>query len=188
MEKMWKTKGGVYVALHMLVMILFINANPLRATSLVLKMSNNSTGSGCSSIHDCLIADDQSLEFLLGSEVVTNTTVSFKYLSPHPIVNCGGRGRATLIKAVTSALPVYTMQAAKLPSEICHNLDKLNRNFLYGHTLDKKTIHLISWDTVCIPKRNGGLGIKKMKDTEFETTESKVVATKKKEEALGGVE
>ncbi|KAK3183221.1 hypothetical protein Dsin_030507 [Dipteronia sinensis] len=72
-------------------------------------------------------------------------------------------GRATLIKTVTSALLVYTMQAAKLPSEICHKLDKLNRNFLWGHTLDKKTVHLISWDIVCMPKRNGGLGIKKMK-------------------------
>ncbi|TXG65334.1 hypothetical protein EZV62_006609 [Acer yangbiense] len=72
MEKMWKTKGGVYVALlMMLVMILFINANPSRATSLVPKMSNNSAGSGCSSIHDCLITDDQSLEFLLGPEMVT---------------------------------------------------------------------------------------------------------------------
>ncbi|KAK0595312.1 hypothetical protein LWI29_005518 [Acer saccharum] len=70
----------------MLVMILFINATPSRATSLILKMSNNS---GCSSIHDCLIADDQSLEFLMGSEVVTNTMVSIKSLVPsHPIANC----------------------------------------------------------------------------------------------------
>ncbi|TXG57681.1 hypothetical protein EZV62_015510 [Acer yangbiense] len=91
-EKMWKTKGGVYVTLLMLVMILFINANPSKATSLVLKMSNNSTGSGCSSIHDCLIADDQSLEFLLGSEVVTNTMVSIKSLvRSYPIANCGAR-------------------------------------------------------------------------------------------------
>ncbi|KAK2638985.1 hypothetical protein Ddye_026780, partial [Dipteronia dyeriana] len=71
--------------------------------------------------------------------------------------------RVTLFKAVTFALHVYTMQAAKLSSEICHKLDKLNRNFLWDQTPDKKTVHLISLDTACVPKRNGGLGIKKMK-------------------------
>ncbi|KAI9185236.1 hypothetical protein LWI28_005529 [Acer negundo] len=92
MEKMWKTKGGVYVALLvMLVMILFINANPSRATSLVPKMSNNSAGSGCSSIHDCLITDHQSLEFLLGSEADTKPPLDIaKSLnSSTPIADCG---------------------------------------------------------------------------------------------------
>ncbi|KAI9186412.1 hypothetical protein LWI28_016985 [Acer negundo] len=95
MEKMWKTKGGVYVALLvMLVMILFINANPSRATSLVPKMSNNSAGSGCSSIHDCLITDHQSLEFLLGSEADTKPPLDIaKSLnSSTPIADCG-RGK-----------------------------------------------------------------------------------------------
>ena len=73
-------------------------------------------------------------------------------------------GRVTLIKAVTSALPVYIMQSVKLPGDICDRLDKINRNFLWGHTEAKKTIHLINWDTVCMPKRCGGLGIKKTKD------------------------
>ena len=84
---MLKTKGGVYVALLMLVMILFINANPSRATSPVLKMSNNS---GCSSFHDCLIADDQSLEFLLGSEADTISTFDIQntYYGVKPAVYC----------------------------------------------------------------------------------------------------
>ncbi|KAK0598376.1 hypothetical protein LWI29_034083 [Acer saccharum] len=89
MEKMWKTKGSVYVALLMLVMILFVNANPSRATSRVLNMSNNSAGSGCSSIHDCLIADDQSVGFLLGSEVGQNNMVTTNSFDPyHSIANC----------------------------------------------------------------------------------------------------
>ncbi|TXG65335.1 hypothetical protein EZV62_006610 [Acer yangbiense] len=89
---MWKTKGGVYVALlMMLVMIIFINANPSRATSLVPKMSNNIAGSDCSSIHDCLIADDQSLEFLLGSEVdpKPHFVINKALNGSKPIVNCG---------------------------------------------------------------------------------------------------
>ncbi|KAK2639488.1 hypothetical protein Ddye_027283 [Dipteronia dyeriana] len=98
MEKMWKTKGGVYVGalLMMLVTILFISANPSTATSLVPKMSSNdsASGSGCSSIHDCLIADHQSLEFLLGSEADKKQTfdISKALNGGKPIVDCG-RGK-----------------------------------------------------------------------------------------------
>ncbi|CAL2226100.1 unnamed protein product [Prunus armeniaca] len=40
-------------------------------------------------------------------------------------------------------------------------LDKLNRDFLWGYTGDKTKLHLVNWDTVCQPKSCGGLGIKK---------------------------
>ncbi|KAK2662858.1 hypothetical protein Ddye_001432 [Dipteronia dyeriana] len=72
-------------------------------------------------------------------------------------------GRCTLIKVVSSALPIYAMQSTQLPSEVCSKLDKLNNNFLWGHTAKIKKIHLINWDTVCLPKCKGGLGIKKTK-------------------------
>ncbi|KAK3229956.1 hypothetical protein Dsin_001837 [Dipteronia sinensis] len=39
----------------------------------------------------------------------------------------------------------------------------MNRNFLWGHTSSNSTVHLINWDTISLPKRNGGLGIKKTK-------------------------
>nr|XP_011457336.1 PREDICTED: uncharacterized protein LOC105349397 [Fragaria vesca subsp. vesca] len=70
-------------------------------------------------------------------------------------------GRHTLIQSVTAGLPVYTMQSVKLPMSICNTLDRLNMNFLWGHTEEKKKIHLVKWDTVCKPKRYGGLGLKK---------------------------
>ncbi|KAK2636450.1 hypothetical protein Ddye_031242 [Dipteronia dyeriana] len=55
------------------------------------------------------------------------------------------------------------MQSVKIPSEICVKLDKINRNFLQGHIDTKKATHLINWDTVCLLKKWGGLGIKFMK-------------------------
>ncbi|KAK2650981.1 hypothetical protein Ddye_018470 [Dipteronia dyeriana] len=72
-------------------------------------------------------------------------------------------GRCTLIKSVTSALPVYFKQTIKLPMDIYTSLDKINRNFLWGSSDAKKKIHLVKWDTVCLPKKLGGLGINKMK-------------------------
>ncbi|XP_024158077.2 uncharacterized protein LOC112165700 [Rosa chinensis] len=70
-------------------------------------------------------------------------------------------GRLTLVNSVTSSIPIYTMQTAKLPMSLCDKLDKLNRDFIWGDTTDRKKIHLVSWDVVCQPKQLGGLGIKK---------------------------
>lgn len=70
-------------------------------------------------------------------------------------------GRTTLIKSVMSTLPVYTMQTNLLPTSIYNQMDKLNRNFLWGDSPDKKKIHLIKWEKVCEPLKEGGLGIHK---------------------------
>ncbi|KAI5352205.1 hypothetical protein L3X38_005096 [Prunus dulcis] len=70
-------------------------------------------------------------------------------------------GRATLIQAVTSAIPVFAMQTAKLPMSICDEPDKLNRNFFWGGSDKKTKVHLCQWDLLCRPKSKGGLGFKK---------------------------
>ena len=74
-------------------------------------------------------------------------------------------GRATLIQAVTSAMPSYAMQTTALPANVCESIDKINRNFLWGDSSDQRKFHLVKWDEVCKSKRDGGLGIRKAKDT-----------------------
>ncbi|KAL6216513.1 hypothetical protein ACLB2K_009736 [Fragaria x ananassa] len=39
-------------------------------------------------------------------------------------------GRLTLVQAVTSTMPIYAMQTAKLHVSVCNSLDKLSRDFL----------------------------------------------------------
>ncbi|KAL7182802.1 hypothetical protein ACSBR1_041471 [Camellia fascicularis] len=73
-------------------------------------------------------------------------------------------GRATLIQSVTSTVPSYSMQTMKLPKRACNDIDKMNRNFLWGDTLKKKKIHLVNWNEACKKKKHGGLGIRKARD------------------------
>ena len=68
-------------------------------------------------------------------------------------------GRATLIKASVSSVPLYAMQTAILPQKICQHIDRLSCHFLWGDTNGRKGCHTINWDTVTLPKEAGGLGI-----------------------------
>ena len=51
------------------------------------------------------------------------------------------------------------MQGALLSSKVCKEIDRANRNFLWGSTPKKRKMHLVNWDTVTRPKDHGGLGI-----------------------------
>ncbi|KAL7222108.1 hypothetical protein ACSBR1_023926 [Camellia fascicularis] len=64
-------------------------------------------------------------------------------------------GRTTLIQSVSSALPAYTMQTVAFPKRVCNDIDKMNRNFLWGDTLEKKKIHLVKWDVKMISHGDG---------------------------------
>jgi exonuclease III len=68
-------------------------------------------------------------------------------------------GRLVLIQAVTSAVPAYYMQSTALPTSICSTLDRINRNFLWGSSEEKKKMHMVGWDKICRAKSLGGLGL-----------------------------
>lgn len=55
-------------------------------------------------------------------------------------------GKATLVQSVSSTIPSYSMQTMLLPASVCDRLDRLNRDFLWGDTPEKKKIHLVKWD------------------------------------------
>lgn len=51
------------------------------------------------------------------------------------------------------------MQSVLLPSRILDSLDRVTRNFIWGSTLNKRKLHMISWSTVTKAKKEGGLGL-----------------------------
>ena len=46
-----------------------------------------------------------------------------------------------------------------LPAHVCDKLDKINRDFLWGSTSDRKKMHLVGWNKIVKSKEKGGLGI-----------------------------
>ncbi|KAG7559018.1 Reverse transcriptase zinc-binding domain [Arabidopsis thaliana x Arabidopsis arenosa] len=73
-------------------------------------------------------------------------------------------GRLTLTKAVLSSIPVHSMSTIVLPASTLATLDKVAQSFLWGSTPEKRKQHLIGWRKVCLPKGEGGLGIRAAKD------------------------
>lgn len=69
-------------------------------------------------------------------------------------------GRVTLTKSVVSSIPIHSMSTIYLPSSILDKLDRVSRSFLWGSTPEKRKQHLVAWDQVCLPKREGGLGVR----------------------------
>lgn len=53
-------------------------------------------------------------------------------------------GKEVMIKAVATAIPVYTMGCFKLPQSICQDINKLMARFR-GAKARRKKIHRVSW-------------------------------------------
>lgn len=44
--------------------------------------------------------------------------------------------------------------------DTCDEVDKRCRDFIWGDTVDERTVHLVNWRQVCTPKDWGGLGLR----------------------------
>ncbi|EOY16691.1 Polynucleotidyl transferase, putative [Theobroma cacao] len=50
-------------------------------------------------------------------------------------------GRIALVKSVTSSMTAHLMQTMFFPENVIQELDRLNRNFIWGHTGETRKIH-----------------------------------------------
>ena len=71
-------------------------------------------------------------------------------------------GKEILIKAVAQAILTYTVSCFKLPDALCEDLTSMIHNFWWGQRKDEKKIAWLSWEKMCEPKVNGGMGFKKL--------------------------
>ena len=64
-----------------------------------------------------------------------------------------------LIKSIMVVIPNHVMQGVALLNHLCEKLDKINKDFLWGSSTEKKKLHLVGWSKIIRPKDEGGLGI-----------------------------
>ncbi|XP_071726825.1 uncharacterized protein [Rutidosis leptorrhynchoides] len=72
-------------------------------------------------------------------------------------------GRLQLINSVLTAMQIYWCSVFILPDMIVKDIEKLLRGFLWCQGPMKKGKAKVKWDDVCMPKEEGGLGIKRLK-------------------------
>ncbi|GJU18554.1 hypothetical protein Tco_1146520 [Tanacetum coccineum] len=73
-------------------------------------------------------------------------------------------GRLQLIRSVLSSMHIYWDFVFILPNRIVHDLEQLMRGFLWCQGEMKKGKAKVTWDSVCMPKHEGGLGIRRIDD------------------------
>lgn len=65
-----------------------------------------------------------------------------------------------MIKSVASAIPTYPMSRYLLPKRLCKKISSANSKFWWGSGPNSKGMHWISWDKLCLPKNEGGIGFR----------------------------
>ncbi|WZZ81989.1 hypothetical protein YC2023_102561 [Brassica napus] len=73
-------------------------------------------------------------------------------------------GKLTMLKAVLSATPTYSMSCFELPLGLCNQIQSAFTRFWWDESPNKKKMCWIAWDELTEPKSSGGLGIRDVHD------------------------
>lgn len=73
------------------------------------------------------------------------------------------KGRVQLVQSIIQGMLIYSFRVYSWPASLLHSLDKWVKNFIWsGDSLTRKLI-TVSWNKVCKPLAEGGLGIRPFK-------------------------
>lgn len=71
-------------------------------------------------------------------------------------------GRLTLINSNSGNLPLYYMSLFKMPFTVARKTERIQRQFLWGDSNEKRRLHMVGWDRVTKSKKRGGLGVRRL--------------------------
>ncbi|KAL9666212.1 hypothetical protein QQ045_000536 [Rhodiola kirilowii] len=71
-------------------------------------------------------------------------------------------GKRVLIISVLQAIVFYWARICILPKKVLQGINSICANFLWNGKAEGRGCNLISWNAVCLDKREGGLGIKNL--------------------------
>ena len=89
--------------------------------------------------------------------LMTKLTASFQSWS---VKLLSFAGRLQLLKTVIFGTVNFWMSAFILPKGCIKLIESLCSKFLWAGSIDKRAIAKIAWTTVCLPKEEGGLGLR----------------------------
>ncbi|XP_019251272.1 PREDICTED: uncharacterized protein LOC109230201 [Nicotiana attenuata] len=73
-------------------------------------------------------------------------------------------GRAVLISHVIQSMPIHLLSAVKAPASVINKLHKLMGRFFWSSSIEGGHRHWASWDTLCLPVEEGGVGFRSLHD------------------------
>ena len=68
--------------------------------------------------------------------------------------------RVSLINSCLTMIPLFFLSFYKAPKLVVDNIKAMQDNFLWGGNPEQRTVVWVSWDNICQPKVNEGLGLK----------------------------
>ena len=77
------------------------------------------------------------------------------------LLACGGR--EALIKSVIQAIPTFSMSCFRLTKKVCKGLIASMAKFWWSRSLDRRSMHWLSWEKLASPKCQGGMGFRDLR-------------------------
>lgn len=74
------------------------------------------------------------------------------------------RGRAMLISHVVQSMPIHLLLAVNAPACVINKLHKLMAKFFWSSSIEGRSRHWASWDNLCLPQEEGGIGFRSLHD------------------------
>ncbi|XP_019229533.1 PREDICTED: uncharacterized protein LOC109210559 [Nicotiana attenuata] len=73
-------------------------------------------------------------------------------------------GRAILISSVLQSMPVHLLSAVNPPNYVINRLHKIFAQFFWSSAVGGNSRHWASWNTLCMPYEEGGIGFRSLHD------------------------
>ncbi|GAU33009.1 hypothetical protein TSUD_358760 [Trifolium subterraneum] len=90
-----------------------------------------------------------------------------KRLSVWKCKNLSFGGRLVLLKSVLSSIPVHFLSFFKAPSGIISSLESIFCHLFWGGCEANNKISWVKWESICSPRENGGLGVRRVNDFNY---------------------
>ncbi|XP_019163454.1 PREDICTED: uncharacterized protein LOC109159798 [Ipomoea nil] len=136
--------------------------------------SSNTDHATRRTVADCVgVQETTDLGKYLGlpSALGRNKTRTFQFIEQKVRERIGGwqqkllsrAGKEVLLKSIAQALPIFTMSVFLLPERLCSTIEKLFNRYWWGENSSGKSgIHWMSWRRLAVPKKQGGMGFKRL--------------------------